>query len=115
MPGPAWSGRGRVTRVDVTLDGGRNWREARIDGPVLEKSLTRFYVDFDWQGEELPLIQSRSRYHRLPAADQGRIEKDSRRQLDLSQQRDPDLAGARQWADRECRDRLSTCSPRRLS
>ena len=59
LSGLAWSGRGRVTRVDVTLDGGRNWREARIDGPVLEKSLTRFYVDFDWQGEEL-LIQSRA-------------------------------------------------------
>ena len=43
----------------MTFDGGRNWREARIDGPVLEKSLTRFYVDFDWQGEEL-LIQSRA-------------------------------------------------------
>ena len=58
--GPRVVGRGRVTRVDVTLDGGRNWREARIDGPVLEKSLTRFYVDFDWQGEELLVIQSRA-------------------------------------------------------
>ncbi|MEZ5843080.1 MAG: sulfite dehydrogenase [Hyphomicrobiaceae bacterium] len=59
ISGLAWSGRGTVTRVDVTLDGGRNWQEARIDGPVLDKSLTRFYVDFDWQGQEL-LIQSRA-------------------------------------------------------
>ena len=59
LSGLAWSGRGKVTRVDVTLDGGRNWREARIDGLVLDKSLTRFYVDFDWQGEEL-LIQARA-------------------------------------------------------
>lgn len=59
LSGLAWSGRGRVTRVDVTLDGGRNWREARIDGPVFDRSLTRFYVDFDWRGEEL-LIQSRA-------------------------------------------------------
>jgi sulfane dehydrogenase subunit SoxC len=59
IAGLAWSGRGKVTRVDVTIDGGRNWREARIDGLVLDKSLTRFYVDFDWQGEEL-LIQSRA-------------------------------------------------------
>lgn len=58
LTGIAWSGRGAITRVDVTLDGGRNWREARIDGPVFERSITRFYVDFDWQGEEL-LIQSR--------------------------------------------------------
>ena len=59
LSGLAWSGRGTVTRVDVTLDGGKNWREARIDGPVLDRSLTRFYVDFDWQGEEM-LIQSRA-------------------------------------------------------
>ncbi len=59
LTGLAWSGRGPVTRVDVTMDGGRNWREARIDGPVLDKSLTRFYVDFDWNGQEL-LIQSRA-------------------------------------------------------
>ena len=59
LSGLAWSGRGRVPRVDVTLDGGRNWQEARIDGLVLDKSLTRFYVDFDWQGQEL-LVQSRA-------------------------------------------------------
>ena len=59
ITGIAWSGRGKITRVDVTLDGGRNWREARIDGLVLDRSLTRFYVDFDWQGQEL-LVQSRA-------------------------------------------------------
>jgi sulfane dehydrogenase subunit SoxC len=59
LSGLAWSGRGAITRVDVTLDGGRNWRAARIDGPVLPMAATRFYVDFDWQGEEL-MIQSRA-------------------------------------------------------
>jgi sulfane dehydrogenase subunit SoxC len=59
LTGLAWSGRGTVKRVDVTLDGGRNWRTARIDGPVLEKSLVRFYVDFDWNGQEM-MIQSRA-------------------------------------------------------
>jgi sulfane dehydrogenase subunit SoxC len=59
ISGLAWSGRGVIKRVDVTLDGGKNWQEARIDGPVLDKSLTRFYVDFNWQGEEL-MIQSRA-------------------------------------------------------
>ncbi len=59
LSGLAWSGRGTIRRVDVTLDGGRNWREARIDGPVLNQSLTRFYVDFDWQGQEM-MIQSRA-------------------------------------------------------
>ncbi len=59
LSGLAWSGRGTIRRVDVSLDGGRNWQQARIDGPVLDKSLTRFYVDFDWDGREL-MIQSRA-------------------------------------------------------
>ncbi|HEV7325137.1 MAG TPA: sulfite dehydrogenase [Bosea sp. (in: a-proteobacteria)] len=59
LSGLAWSGRGTISRVDVTLDGGKNWQHARIDGPVLDKSLTRFYVDFDWTGQDL-LIQSRA-------------------------------------------------------
>ena len=59
LSGLAWSGRGTIKRVDVSLDGGRSWRTARIDGPVFDKSLTRFYVDFDWNGEPL-LIQSRA-------------------------------------------------------
>lgn len=59
LSGLAWSGRGSIKRVDVSFDGGRNWQTARIDGPVLDKSLTRFYVDFEWSGQEL-LIQSRA-------------------------------------------------------
>jgi sulfane dehydrogenase subunit SoxC len=59
LSGLAWSGRGAIARVDVSVDGGRNWVHARIDGPVLPMSLTRFYVDLHWGGEEL-LIQSRA-------------------------------------------------------
>ena len=59
LSGIAWSGRGRIERVDVSLDGGRNWRTARLEGPVLSRSMTRFYVDFDWDGREL-LVQSRA-------------------------------------------------------
>ncbi|ETR76572.1 molybdopterin binding oxidoreductase [Afipia sp. P52-10] len=59
LSGLAWSGRGTIKRVDVSIDGGQNWQTARIDGPVLDKSLTRFYVDFDWNGQEM-MIQSRA-------------------------------------------------------
>ena len=59
LSGLAWSGRGKVARVDVSLDGGRNWRTARIDGPVWDRALTRFYYEFDWDGREL-LLQSRA-------------------------------------------------------
>jgi sulfane dehydrogenase subunit SoxC len=59
LSGVAWSGRGAIKRVDVSLDGGRNWVTARIDGPALPLSMTRFYFDFDWDGREL-LVQSRA-------------------------------------------------------
>lgn len=59
LSGLAWSGRGRVARVDVTLDGGRNWRQARIDGLSLPMALHRFYFEFDWDGKPL-LLQSRA-------------------------------------------------------
>jgi sulfane dehydrogenase subunit SoxC len=59
LSGIAWSGRGKIARVDVSLDGGRNWRPARIDGPVWDKALSRFYYEFDWDGREL-LLQSRA-------------------------------------------------------
>jgi sulfane dehydrogenase subunit SoxC len=59
ISGLAWSGRGKVARVDVSLDGGRNWQTAKIDGPVLDKSLVRFYVETEWSGEAL-LLQSRA-------------------------------------------------------
>ena len=59
ITGLAWSGRGTIKRVDVTLDGGKNWQTARLDGPSLDKSLHRFYLDFDWDGKPL-LLQSRA-------------------------------------------------------
>lgn len=58
LSGLAWSGRGKVKRVDVTLDGGKNWQTAELAGPVLDKCLTRFYLPFTWNGDPL-LIQSR--------------------------------------------------------
>jgi len=59
LSGLAWSGRGKIARVDVSLDGGRNWRTAKLDGPVWDKALTRFYYELDWDGSEL-LLQSRA-------------------------------------------------------
>ncbi len=59
LSGLAWSGRGAIKRVDVTLDGGRNWQTARLSGPVLPLAPARFYVEFDWQGQEL-MVQSRA-------------------------------------------------------
>jgi sulfane dehydrogenase subunit SoxC len=59
VTGIAWSGRGRVKRVDVSTDGGRNWRTARLESPVLPKCLTRFNIDWAWDGSEA-ILQSRA-------------------------------------------------------
>ena len=59
LTGVAWSGRGTIPRVDVTIDGGKNWHEARMSGPSLDKSMHRFYHEFDWDGSPL-LLQSRA-------------------------------------------------------
>ncbi|MBC7378723.1 MAG: sulfite dehydrogenase [Burkholderiaceae bacterium] len=59
ISGLAWSGRGKVKRVDVSVDAGRNWRTARLDGPVLDKCLTRFNIDWVWDGKPA-IVQSRA-------------------------------------------------------
>ncbi len=59
LNGVAWSGRGTIARVDVSLDGGINWHTARLSGPSLDKSMHRFYFEFDWDGSDL-LLQSRA-------------------------------------------------------
>ncbi|SMP76841.1 sulfite dehydrogenase [Noviherbaspirillum suwonense] len=56
--GLAWSGRGRISRVDVSVDGGRNWQQARLQSPVLPKCLTRFRMMWNWQGGPA-ILQSR--------------------------------------------------------
>jgi len=59
ITGLAWSGRGRITRVDVSTDGGVTWREAALQTPVLDKCLTRFRADWTWDGAPA-LLQSRA-------------------------------------------------------
>lgn len=50
ISGLAWSGAGKVKRVDVSVDGGRSWRTADLDGPILPKALTRFRMPWHWDG-----------------------------------------------------------------
>ncbi|MEK9769892.1 MAG: sulfite dehydrogenase, partial [Betaproteobacteria bacterium] len=59
ITGLAWSGRGKITKVDVSVDGGNTWRAARLENPVLTKSLTRFNMDWVWDGKPT-IIQSRA-------------------------------------------------------
>jgi len=59
ITGLAWSGKGKIKKVDVSVDGGRNWRSTRLQGPVMSKALTRFNIDWVWDGKPA-IIQSRA-------------------------------------------------------
>jgi sulfane dehydrogenase subunit SoxC len=53
--GLAWSGRGRVRRVEASTDGGKTWRDARLQEPVLPLAHTRFRLEWRWDGREAVL------------------------------------------------------------
>src|SRR5437867_4123384 len=56
ISGIAWSGRGRITRVDVSSDGGKQWEPAELQQPVLPKCHTRFRYVWKWDGRETTLL-----------------------------------------------------------
>ena len=58
ITGLAWSGRGRVKRVDVSTDGGKTWRVAALQGPILPVCHTRFRLPWQWDGKTA-ILQSR--------------------------------------------------------
>lgn len=48
--GLAWSGRGRIVKVEVSVDGGHRWQEAQLAGPILPAAHTRFTLPWRWDG-----------------------------------------------------------------
>jgi len=50
ISGIAWSGHGRIAKVEVSADGGKSWAEAALQGPVMPKALTRFRMPWNWNG-----------------------------------------------------------------
>lgn len=54
--GIAWSGRGRVTRVDVSTDGGRTWHNAALPNGALPLAHTRFEHLWQWDGRPARLL-----------------------------------------------------------
>src|SRR5688572_29180631 len=56
ISGVAWSGFGRVRRVEVSADGGKSFAEAALDGPVLPQALTRFRMPWRWDGSPSVLM-----------------------------------------------------------
>jgi sulfane dehydrogenase subunit SoxC len=58
ITGLAWSGGGKVRRVEVSTDGGRTWKDAELQEPVFSRAHTRFRLPWNWNGEEA-VLQSR--------------------------------------------------------
>ena len=50
VSGIAWSGRGKIRKVEVSADGGQTWGEAALSAPVLLHALTRFRIPWKWNG-----------------------------------------------------------------
>ena len=56
ISGLAWSGRGKIARVDVSTDGGRTWTAAELQEPVLSRAHTRFRLMWEWNGRPATLL-----------------------------------------------------------
>jgi len=59
ITGIAWSGHGKIRRVDISLDEGKSWQEAQLQEPILTRAITRFRFPWHWDGKPV-VIQSRA-------------------------------------------------------
>ena len=107
LSGLAWSGRGKIARVDVSLDGGRNWRAGADRWPGLGQGADALLLRARLGRPRAVAAIARHGRDRLRAADQERAAQVSRRELDLSQQRHSDVACAQERRGRECRGLLT--------
>ena len=56
LRGIAWSGRGVIRRVEISTDGGRTWKPAALQQPVLPKALTGFRYAWEWDGRPTEIV-----------------------------------------------------------
>jgi len=89
ITGLAWSGGGKITKVEVSTDGGKNWREAKLEGPIHTKAHSRFNFEWEWTGQEAvivsrstdemgevqPTLAEMSKAHGIPMSDWRKGEK----------------------------------------
>lgn len=59
ISGLAWSGHGRIAKVEVTTDGGQSWKNAELTGPVMPQATCRFRLAWEWNGKDT-VLQSRA-------------------------------------------------------
>jgi sulfane dehydrogenase subunit SoxC len=63
ISGLAWSGHGRIARVDVSADGGKSWAQATLHDPVLDRAFTRFSIPWRWTGASTLLLSRATDEH----------------------------------------------------
>ncbi|GJD54288.1 sulfite dehydrogenase [Methylobacterium dankookense] len=56
ITGIAWSGRGRIAQVEVSVDDGQSWTVAQLQAPVLTRALTRFRLPWTWEGAPTTIL-----------------------------------------------------------
>jgi sulfane dehydrogenase subunit SoxC len=54
--GLAWTGRGRIEKVEVSVDGGVTWKAAQLQEPRLAMAFTRFRMAWEWDGSEVQIM-----------------------------------------------------------
>jgi sulfane dehydrogenase subunit SoxC len=54
--GLAWSGRGKVKKVDISVDGGRNWETAKLSTDPLSKAFVEFTYPWVWDGKPAVIL-----------------------------------------------------------
>lgn len=56
ITGLAWSGHGKIAKVEISTDGAKTWKQAQLNHPVLPKAQTRFQMDWVWDGKPTNIV-----------------------------------------------------------
>ena len=56
ITGLAWSGHGKISKVEISTDEGRTWKQAQLNDPLLPKAQTRFQMDWVWDGKPTKIV-----------------------------------------------------------
>jgi sulfane dehydrogenase subunit SoxC len=63
ISGLAWSGYGKIAKVEVSADEGKTWAPAQIQGAPIAKALTRFSIPWQWDGNSTVLLSRATDEH----------------------------------------------------
>ena len=91
ISGLAWSGRGKITKVEVSTDNGKTWKVAQLQLPIHTKAHTRFNLGWNWDGKPC-VLQSRS------YDDQGFVQPSRKQLLQNGPQTDYHWNGIQSWS-----------------